>query len=210
MEIVIVSGSPRAQGNSIKLAHYLQKNIFANLPEVNSSIVDLSQFDELLTHYSGEFEAESDLAQQKQQVLAELYQCDAVIFIAPEWGGMVPPALVNLLLLTANGSANGLPLGHKPAFAIGVSASGGGSNPIALLKAFAAKNSHLAWLPLHAIVTNVEQFLQTPWHPQEKDRISQVQSRIDVGIQALQIYAKQLKPMRGQLVELSKLHPFGQ
>ncbi|MCJ8337054.1 MAG: hypothetical protein MJK10_01160 [Pseudomonadales bacterium] len=67
----------------------------------------------------------------------------------------IPPALVNLLLLTASGSASGLPLGHKPAFAIGISASAGGSNPISLLKGYAAKNSHLTWLPLHAIIQNV-------------------------------------------------------
>ena len=125
---------------------------------------------------------------------------------------MIPPALVNLLLLTANGSANGLPLGHKPAFAVGVSASNGGSNTISLLKSYGAKNSHLVWLPLHAIITNVDSFLAQQWQPElhNDDRIAQLQSRLSVGINSLFVYAKQLAPVREELVALSKVHPFGQ
>ena len=134
----------------------------------------------------------NSLANNKDEVLGQLYACDAVVFIVPEWGGMIPPALVNLLLLSANGSANGLPLGHKPAFAIGVSASGGGSNPISLLKGYAAKNSHLTWLPLHAIIQNVGDFLEQTWAPTLDNRYSQVQSRLLVGLKSLTIYSNQL------------------
>ncbi len=114
------------------------------------------------------------------------------------------------MLLTANGSANGLPLGHKPAFAVGLSASSGGSNPISLLKGYAAKNSHLTWMPLHAIVQNVDDFLAKPWDPTLDNRFSQVQSRLLVGIKSLVIYSKQLMSVREELVALSKVHPFGQ
>ncbi|WP_448567838.1 NAD(P)H-dependent oxidoreductase [Thalassotalea ganghwensis] len=210
MEILIISGSQRAQGNSIKVADYLQTHMMSTLENANSSILDLSQYEELLKHYGSGVDDNSLLNEQKQQVLDQLYRCDAVVFIAPEWGGMIPPALVNLILLTANGSAGGLPLGHKPAFAVGISASSGGSNPISMLKAYAAKNSHLTWLPLHAIITNVEQFLQAPWQPEASDRISQVQSRLQVGIEALVIYAERLIGAREKLVKLSKKHPFGQ
>ncbi len=150
------------------------------------------------------------LANNKDEVLGQLYSCDAVVFIVPEWGGMIPPALVNLLLLSANGSANGLPLGHKPAFAIGVSASSGGSNPISLLKGYAAKNSHLTWLPLHAIIQNVEDFLKQTWTPTLENRYSQVQSRLLVGLRSLAIYSNQLASVRDELVVLSKEHPYGQ
>ncbi len=187
---------------------------------VESSIVDLSRYPFLLDYYgigrdgTGETGTGRDdsaaLADNKDDVLTQLYGCDAVVFIAPEWGGMIPPALVNLLLLTANGSANGLPLGHKPAFAIGVSASGGGSNPISLLKGYAAKNSHLTWIPLHAIVQNVDDFLAQEWAPQLNNNLSQVQSRLLVGLKSLVIYAEQLAGVREELVTLSKVHPFGQ
>lgn len=177
---------------------------------VKSSILDLSIYPFLLDHYGTGRDDLISLASNKAEVLGQLFACDAIVFIVPEWGGMIPPALVNLLLLTANGSANGLPLGHKPAFAIGVSSSSGGSNPISLLKGYAAKNSHLTWLPLHAIIQNVSDFLEQKWAPTLDNRYSEVQSRLLTGLRSLTIYANQLASVREELVALSKEHPFGQ
>jgi NAD(P)H-dependent FMN reductase len=206
----VVSSSQRNNAKSVDVAKYLQVNILDEMDDINSSILDLSLYPFLLDNYGTGRDDSISLAKNKDDVLSQLYGCDAVIFIAPEWGGMIPPALVNLLLLSANGSANGLPLGHKPAFAIGVSASSGGSNPISLLKGYAAKNSHLAWLPLHAIIQNVDDFLQQEWHPELADKFSQVQLRLVVGLKSLVIYSNQLSKVREELVELSKIHPFGQ
>jgi len=213
-----VSSSQRDDSKSFDVANYVKTNILNNMQAIESSILDLSRYPFLLDHYGSDSitregsdqDNSTTWASNKDDVLSQLYACDAVVFIAPEWGGMIPPALVNLLLLTANGSANGLPLGHKPAFAIGVSASGGGSNPISLLKGYAAKNSHLTWLPLHAIIQNVDDFLAQAWEPELNNRFSQVQSRLLVGLTSLVIYAKQLTGVRQELVELSKVHPFGQ
>ncbi|MCJ8319821.1 MAG: NAD(P)H-dependent oxidoreductase [Colwellia sp.] len=217
MQILLISGSQRNHSKSAEVAKLIQRNLLDQQGSVSSEVVsseilELSAYPSLLAHYGSDAENNNDLAKDKDEVLAKLYACDAVVFIAPEWGGMIPPALVNLLLLTANGSANGLPLGHKPAFAVGVSASGGGSNAISLLKSYAAKNSHLVWLPLHAIITNVDSFLTHQWQPEchSDDRIAQLQSRLAVGINSLFVYAKQLSPVREELVALSKVHPFGQ
>jgi len=210
MQILIVSASQRAQSQSFELAKFIQKNTLDTNPDVSSSILDLTHYSNLLEHYGVNNEDNLALNREKDELLSQLYRCDAIIFVTPEWGGMIPPALVNLFLLTANGSANGLPLGHKPAFAVGVSASGGGSNPISLLKAYTAKNSHVTWLPLHAVVQNVEQFLQQAWSPTLTDKFSQVQSRLLVGVKSLLIYSKQLSGVREELVLLSKVHPFGQ
>ena len=217
MNILIVSGSQRKQSNSFALAKHIQKNVlehWSENEETSCTILELAEYSTLLEHYSdiddNTKSSDTKLASIKEEVLSKLYACDAVAFIAPEWGGMVPPALINLLLLCANGSANGLPLGHKPAFAIGLSSAGGGANPIPLLKGFSAKNTHMAWLPLHAIVQNIDAFIAAPWTPENKDRLSQVQSRIDVGFKSLAIYANQLKPVRETLVKLSTRHPFGQ
>jgi len=180
------------------------------MQSVTCSILDLSEYPVLLDHYGYGRDDATLLAKSKDEVLSRLYACDGVTFIAPEWGGMIPPALVNLLLLCANGSANGLPLGHKPAFALGLSASGGGANPIPMLKGFAAKNTHMTWMPLHAIIQNVDEFLAHNWLPSGDSRISQVQSRLVVGLTSLVIDTKQLKEVREALVILSKQHPFGQ
>lgn len=210
MNILLVSSSQRDNSKSLDVSKFLQTNILNDMEGVKSSILDLSRYPFLLDHYGTGRDDLISLANNKDEVLGQLYSCDAVVFIVPEWGGMIPPALVNLLLLSANGSANGLPLGHKPAFAIGVSASSGGSNPISLLKGYAAKNSHLTWLPLHAIIQNVEDFLEQTWTPTLENRYSQVQSRLLVGLRSLAIYSKQLASVRDELVVLSKEHPYGQ
>jgi NAD(P)H-dependent FMN reductase len=205
-----VSSSQRENSKSKEIAKYLQTNILNSIQDVKSSILDLSLYPFLLDHYGTGRDDSTSLANNKDAVLSNLYSCDAIVFIAPEWGGMIPPALVNLLLLSANVSANGLPLGHKPAFAIGISASSGGSNPISLLKGYAAKNTHLTWMPLHAIIQNVDDFLAHAWTPKLENRFSQVQSRLLVGLKTLIIYSNQLSPVRDELVLLSKEHPFGQ
>ena len=195
---------------SFEVAKYMQRNIIEPFDDVTSTILDLSSYPFLLDHYGIGREDKIALANEKEAVLQKMYNCDAVIVVAPEWGGMLPPALVNLFLLSANGSAGGLPFGHKPAFAVGISASGGGANPISLMKAYTAKNSHLAWLPLHAIIQNVNDFVIADWQPTLENRFSQIQSRLSVGIKSLVIYANQLSNVREELVELSKIHPFGQ
>jgi len=210
MKVLIISGSQRENSQSSAVAQYLQTHILNKMTDVDSCILDLACHPLLLEHYGVDSGNSQLITENKETILRPLYDCDAVIFIAPEWGGMIPPALVNLLLLTANGSANGLPLGHKPAFAVGISASSGGSNPVSLLKGYAAKNSHLTWLPLHAIIHNVEEFLTCAWEPELESRFNQVQSRLLVGLKSLTIYAKQLSGVRDELVLLSKIHPFGQ
>ncbi|MBQ4862851.1 NAD(P)H-dependent oxidoreductase [Pseudoalteromonas sp. MMG013] len=210
MNILLISSSQRGNSKSLDVSKFLQTNILNDMEGVKSSILDLSRYPFLLDHYGTGRDDLISLANNKDEVVGQLYSCDAVVFIVPEWGGMIPPALVNLLLLSANGSANGLPLGHKPAFAIGVSASSGGSNPISLLKGYAGKNSHLTWLPLHAIIQNVDDFLKQTWTPTLENRYSQVQSRLLVGLKSLVIYSNQLASVRDELVVLSKEHPYGQ
>ena len=210
MNLLIISGSQRESSMSYEVAKFIKGNVLDEISDVTTSILDLSDYPCLLENYGARVNNPQLLDKEKHDVLAQLYSCDAIVIIAPEWGGMVPPSLVNLLLLTANGSANGLPFGHKPAFAIGLSASGGGSNPISLLKGYTAKNSHLVWLPLHAIVQNVETFLAQEWQPGHKGRYNQVQSRILVGLKSLLVYARQLSPVREELVKMSQVHPFGQ
>ncbi len=209
LDVLIISSSQRNNSNSLKVSNYIQKQIFGSSKDLVSSILDLSDFPFLLDHYGIE-RNDQKLAANKKEVLDKLYTCDAVVFVVPEWGGMVPPALVNLLLLTANGSANGLPLGHKPGFIVGISASGGGTYPVSLLKGYAAKNSHLTWLPQHAILSNITDFLDHPWSPEKDNRFSIVQSRLRTGLQSLIIYGNTLKKVRNELVLLSKEHPFGQ
>jgi len=210
MNILIVSASQRSNSKSLEVSKYVKTNILNNDKEYTSTILDLSLYPFLLDNYGIERNDEELLVKNKDLILTELYKSDAIIFIVPEWGGMIPPALVNLFLLSANGSANGLPMGHKPAFVTGISASDGGVYPISLLKGYTAKNTHITWVPLHAVIKNVDLFLDHDWSPESSNRYSQIQSRLLVGIKSLIIYAHKLKDVRKELVELSTLHPFGQ
>lgn len=210
LNILIISGSQRNESKSYEVSKHIQKHILNPIPAITSSILNLSEHPSLLDHYGNEQNDKTQLAKSKKEVLDQLYLSDALVFVTPEWGGMIPPAVVNLLLLSANGSAQGLPLGHKPGFIIGISASGGGNYPISLLKGYAAKNSHLIWLPLHAVVTNVNDFLHHKWSPDQDNRFSQIQSRLLTGLKSLVIYGNTLKAVRDPLVALSKVHPFGQ
>jgi NAD(P)H-dependent FMN reductase len=110
LKILIVSSSQREKSKSVEVAKYVQTNILNNLTDIESSTLDLSLYPFLLDHYGVGRSDPSSLVKNKDEVLSQLYACDAIVIIAPEWGGMIPPALVNLLLLSANGSASGLPL----------------------------------------------------------------------------------------------------
>ncbi|MCF6456542.1 NAD(P)H-dependent oxidoreductase [Pseudoalteromonas sp. MMG024] len=130
MKIVIVSGSGRPNSNSLALATKISKHLV--LLDIECDLVDLSEMTRLLHHY--ETHNDAVLNKQKALLLEKLYSSDGIVIVAPEWGGMLPPVLHNFLLL----SAYGFPLGHKPALVIGISTSGGGHNPVSLLKGYSA------------------------------------------------------------------------
>lgn len=206
MHVLVVSCSQRDNSNSSKVAQLIRDKGFSDIEGVEVKVLNLSDYPNLMENFSAEAKQSDGLAAQRKVVREHLRQCDAIAFVVPEWGGMMPPATLNLLLV----SARGLLLAHKPAFAVGVSASGGGTYPIAMLRGFAAKNSHLAWIPLHAIVQNVEDFLATEWNPAGSGRIHHAQSRLTTGLKCLCIYAEKLRDVRANLVALSEIHPYGQ
>ncbi|MFY8351405.1 hypothetical protein AAEU29_12775 [Pseudoalteromonas sp. SSM20] len=56
-------------------------------------LIDLNQQCILLHHY--EPLDDPQLMYEKVQLLNRLYDCDGLMIIAPEWGGMLPPVLHN-------------------------------------------------------------------------------------------------------------------
>ena len=90
-------------------------------------------------------------------VSAELKAADALVVVSPEWGGMATPGVKNFLL---NCTAD--EIGHKPALIVTVSASRGGSYPVAELRMSGYKNNRVAWLPEHVIVQHAGSNLNAP------------------------------------------------
>lgn len=213
MKILVISGSQRANSKSSLVLDYLQPVFTKSMPDVEFKGLRVADYSILLNHYDNEStdQISEELDTVKKSVLDTIESFDAYIIIAPEWGGMIPPGLANLFLLSAYGSAgNRLPMAHKPSMVIGISEGEGGSNPVSILKAFIAKNTHVVWSPMHAVVRGVDDFLMSDWSPGKQGRINLVQSRILVGLRVLATYARAFAPHRETLKLLSSIHPYGQ
>lgn len=196
MKIVIISGSQRRQSASARVAHYISRCFFA-ITGVSSSILDLGEV--LLPAWDDSF----DSSQEPWCSIAnELRDADAFVVISPEWGGMVPGALKNFLLLCSQGE-----IAHRPACLVGVSGSSGGAYPIAELRMSGYKNTHVCYIPEHIIVRNVDEMLgeDLPTSPGDKS----LRARIDYVLRLLVVYADAFRAVRASgHVDLAR-YPYG-
>jgi len=157
--IVIISGSHRPGGNTPRVARHI-----AGLLESRghtAPVVDLAQTQ--LPLWDEGMWGVAPLAEKWEKLwkplAARLAEAEAFVVASPEYHGMVPAALTNFFLLAGNGPL----LAHKPALAVGVSASVNGAYPISELKAFTSKNNRIAYLPEHFILRHAgEMFTGNP------------------------------------------------
>ena len=77
-----------------------------------------------------------DLPQIKQTLAAS----DAIVLIVPEWAGMCPSQVKNLLL-----HLNGAEVGHKPCLIVTVSVGAGGAFPVSEIRMSGYKNNHICF-----------------------------------------------------------------
>lgn len=214
MNTLIICASHRKEAQSAKVSQLISHLLEELQPEGDIETIFLADYPKALHSYGYQEQAEASekklIEEEKQLLQGALRRCTKLVVVTPEWGGMVPPALTNLLLLSAFGSAGGIPLAHKPGFIVGVSASSGGHYPISQLRGYGSKNSHLIWIPQHCIIRNVEAFLQHPWTPDDGGNFSDVQSRLQTGLICLNAYESALNTIRDELVPLSEKHPYGQ
>lgn len=153
MKFFILSGSHRAEAQTLKIAKYVQSVLTREHPGAETHLFSLSGnplplWDEAS---GGAPDALWD------PISAELQAADALVVVTPEWSGMATPGVKNFLL---NCTAD--EIGHKPGLIVTVSASRGGSYPVAELRMSGYKNNRLAWLPEHLIVQGVEGILNQP------------------------------------------------
>ena len=140
MKFFILSGSHRAEAQTLKVANYaksvlLHEHAGAEIYLYSLSGNPLPLWDEAS---GGAPDAIWD------PISAELKAADALVIMTPEWSGMATPGVKNFLL---NCTAD--EIGHKPALIVTVSASRGGSYPVAELRMSGYKNNRLAWIPEH-------------------------------------------------------------
>ncbi|NVC95312.1 NAD(P)H-dependent oxidoreductase [Vibrio natriegens] len=196
MKITIVSGSQRANSQSLSVARYLKSLSLEHFD--TADILDLHQLN--LPFWNEGVWQQTEEWQQWTPISEILKHSDAVILITPEWHGMATPALKNFLLLSTDEE-----LAHKPVLLVSVSASVNGVYPISELRMTGNKNNHACFLPDHLIFRNVEELLTTD-HQCTDQAMHQCNQYT---MTLLASYARALAPVHHDMVALGKAFRYG-
>jgi NAD(P)H-dependent FMN reductase len=184
--IVIVSGSHRVNSQSRRVAAFIREALGARF-SVSARIVDLAEAGIPLWE-EVDRRVTAPWSETWTPVARRLEAAEGVVLVVPEWAGMVPPALKNLLLLC------GAELAHKPALIVSVSAGDGGAYPVAELRAFGFKNNRVCYIPDHVILRHVAELLIGAEAAHAWD--AQARARLHHALGMLLLYAAALKSVR--------------
>jgi len=188
MKFFILSGSHRAEAQSLKVANYVKSVLLKEHAGAEVFLYSLSGSP--LPLWDEATGGAPDALWNP--ISAELKAADALVVVTPEWSGMATPGVKNFLL---NCTAD--EVGHKPALIVTVSASRGGSYPVAELRMSGYKNNRLAWLPEHVIVQHVEQSLNAPDGTAELAKEdATIRKRFRYALRLLEEYGKALHQVR--------------
>jgi NAD(P)H-dependent FMN reductase len=201
MRFFIVTGSPRTDSQSGRIGRYIEQLIAAQHPAVKTNILDLGRTPMPLWNES----MWSDTPQGFDDwlpVSKQLSQSDALVVVTPEWGGMVPPALTNFLLLCRT------ELVDKPGLIVSVSAGTGGSYPVAQLRMNSCKNTHLCYIPEHVIIREVRDLFNNFSQPASATE-QFLTARLLHALALLEVYAHALLEVQNSGARDLKHFPFG-
>jgi NAD(P)H-dependent FMN reductase len=190
MKLAIISGSPRENSQSARVADYIQ-----------ATAETACGFDTRAVRLVDIIRRDADyLSLAKNPELQEMAAwAEGFVFVTPEYAGMAPPALKQLFF-----KIEAQALTHKPAIAVGVSSGPGGTYPVTELRGLSAKNTRLLYVPENVIVRNVHDgFFQ------DDSQSAEVKARILLALQSLHIYMDRLAPVRDQLAALNSEQRFG-
>jgi NAD(P)H-dependent FMN reductase len=201
MKFFILSGSHRADAQTLKVAKYVQSVLTREHPGAGTHLYSLSGnplplWDETT---GGAPDALWD------PVSAELKSADALVIITPEWSGMATPGVKNFLLNCGAGE-----IGHKPGLIVTVSAARGGTYPVADLRMSGTKNNRLCWIPEQVIIQHVAQNLNAPDGAPDLGKEDAVQrKRLRYALKLLEEYGKALHLVRASGVIDHQAFPNG-
>lgn len=201
IKISVVSGSQRPNSQSKKVADYflsqLARQEIGTGPLIDLGATPLPFWDE-----SAFSSAPSPLNNAWKPVSEELASCDGFIVVVPEWHGMVPPALKNMLLLCTS------ELAHKPGLIVSVSASLGGTYPVVELRTTGFKNNRICWIPDHVIIHGVKSVLNDE-PAADAAAEEKLVARCTYSLGLLLEYATALRQVRASKAYDPKAFPFG-
>ena len=186
MKIVLISGSSRANSESLKVTKWLEHHL--NERQVETEIVDLHTTVLPLQHE----DIWSDIHDNPTAVSLRktLDAADGFVVVTAEWNGMVPPALKNLFVYVKHSMAN------KPAYLVSVSAYRGGNYPIAELRMNSAKNSFVNYIPEHLVVRGAGDLMNDFDLKTGSDDDQYIKARAEYGLNILIEYTKALSQVR--------------
>ncbi|MDA7899072.1 NAD(P)H-dependent oxidoreductase [Pirellulales bacterium] len=201
MRVMIVSGSHRQESQSARVAEYVGNDLLRIDPTLVVDPFSLSGnplplWDESIWQKS------SSLASLWKPIRDRMQLAHAFIFVTPEWAGMVPPGLKNLLLFAGQKE-----VGHKPALVVGVSAARGGSYPISELRMSGYKNNRLLIIPEHILVQDAADMLLGEKSADERD--AWLRKRITFANRLLLEYGKAVGSIRASGLTEDVDFPYG-
>ncbi|MEN9945865.1 MAG: hypothetical protein RLZZ293_251 [Pseudomonadota bacterium] len=201
MQITIISASTRINSQSRKVANYIQNYLANN--QLASEIIDLAnaeipQWDESVWKLGKNWSEKWNACANK------LNNADAIIMIVPEWHGIVPPALKNLLLLATKQE-----LAHKPTLLVGVSSGTGGNYPLAELRMNSHKNTKVCYIPEQMIIKDVVNLLNSDAELNTSQFAEDTAKRLHYTIDTLLIYAENFIAIRNNALIKQNSYPYG-
>jgi NAD(P)H-dependent FMN reductase len=201
VHIAIIVGSHRKDSQSSRVGAYIARDLSRIDPSVTVDTLDLSG-NPLPLWDESVWQGDSQLASLWKPFRDRIRKADGLVIISPEWAGMVPPGLKNLLLF-----AGPKEVGHKPALIVAVSASRGGSYPVNELRTSGYKNNRLVYIPEHLLIQDVADVLtgETP----TSDRDAWIRRRIEFADRLLLEYTKALGPIRSSGLTEHADFPYG-
>lgn len=197
MKVIIISGSNRANSESIRVAKFLKSRI-EKISKLEPEIIDLHETPISVSpddNYFGKKE------KNFQKISDSIEAADALILVTPEWCGSASPMLRALLIFIGKQAS------YKPALLVGVSAGRGGAFPIAELKASGNKNNFINFVPEYLIFRNVSPMFKSEEPANDEEKY--IRERSDYAIGILEAYAKPLKELRQSGVINLEKYPFG-
>lgn len=201
MHIAIIVGSHRKDSQSSRVGAYIAKDLARIDSSVIVDTIDLAG-NPLPLWDESVWQGDSQLAALWKPCRDRMRKADGFVIISPEWAGMVPPGLKNLLLF-----AGPKEVGHKPALIVAVSASRGGSYPVNELRTSGYKNNRLVYIPEHVLVQDVADVLAGETPTSERD--AWLRRRIEFADRLLLEYTKVLAPIRSSGLTEHADFPYG-
>lgn len=202
MKITLISGSHRAEAQTLKVARHIQRTLESGICE-ETALISLAG-NPLPLWDTGVWEGDAEWKRRLDPLRAELASSDGFVVLAPEWHGQVPAGLKNFFLLFGRNE-----LGHKPALIVTVSSGDGGAYPIAELRMSSYKNSRICYIPEHVIVRNVESVLNEDAAGNNAAADEYFRARIAWALGILREYAVALRQVRASGATATERFPNG-